>query len=260
MKRPPPERRYAIHFTPRSGSSWLTDIAEQSGVLGSPRECFNPNFMPEMVCALGALGLTEYIDVLGRRFQAEGNWGFEITHYQLEHVFENAAEFHAHLGDVRHIWLVREDIVAQAVSLQKLDVVGVAHSVNMSAGERTSAEARFDYDAEAIGKWLLHLQRLENITEQYFDDFGITPLRLSYERMISHGSDDVVAALLRFIGSDASAGDISPRHEKIGTSRNLEFAKRFREENSEFCAEVAEDRRRIRGKLIRDLTEVEQIG
>ncbi|MBT8423745.1 MAG: Stf0 sulfotransferase family protein [Silicimonas sp.] len=257
MKRPAPERCYAIHFTPRSGSSWLTDAAERSGVLGSPRECFNPNFMPEMVRALGAFDLEEYIEVLGRRFQAAGTWGFEITHFQLERIFETDAAFHAHFGDARHIWLIREDIVAQAVSLQKMHETGVSHSVSMSADDRQSAEERFAFDAEAIGTWLLHIRRLETITEKYFNAFGIAPLRLSYERLMSHTPGDVIGAISRFVGAgEVDNADVTSTHEKVGTPRNLEFADRFRKENRAFCSYVAEDRQPLLSGLESDLTRV----
>ena len=34
---------YGIAFTPRSGSSWLSELLAGSGVLGNPVEWFNPN-------------------------------------------------------------------------------------------------------------------------------------------------------------------------------------------------------------------------
>ncbi len=39
-KKPYPDIRYAIHFTPRSGSSRLTDICKNSSQLGKPGEVF----------------------------------------------------------------------------------------------------------------------------------------------------------------------------------------------------------------------------
>lgn len=48
LRRPAAARTYGIIFTPRSGSSRLTDIASEWPVLGQPNECFNPGFIEEM--------------------------------------------------------------------------------------------------------------------------------------------------------------------------------------------------------------------
>ena len=45
-KRAPAQTNYVIYFTPRSGSSWLTDVLQQTGQLGAAPEAFNPNFVP----------------------------------------------------------------------------------------------------------------------------------------------------------------------------------------------------------------------
>lgn len=254
MRRDPPARQYAVHFTPRSGSSWLTDLAESSGVLGSPRECFNPNFMPEMVSVLGALSMAEYVAVLGRRFQAAGTWGFEITRGQMEFAFGDDRAFMKHFKEARQIWLIREDIVAQAISLQKMNDTGVTHSVHLSDEARAEAEARFVYDAEAIAKWLLHIRRLETGTEAFFAEFGMSPLRLSYEVLMNHHPAEVVRAVASHVGAEAGPDVVAAStHQKVGTPRNLEFAERFRHENAELLADVDADRATMLARLTRDL-------
>ncbi len=40
-----PTTTYAIHFTPRSGSSRLADILKRAGGLSQPGECFEPKNM-----------------------------------------------------------------------------------------------------------------------------------------------------------------------------------------------------------------------
>ena len=63
-KRPAARTRFVMHFTPRSGSSWLTDLAEQTGRLGKPGECFNPNFLPRMAARLDAANMDEFVEVM----------------------------------------------------------------------------------------------------------------------------------------------------------------------------------------------------
>jgi LPS sulfotransferase NodH len=231
MRRPAPARRYVIHFTPRSGSSWLTALAEASGVLGSPVECFNRDFMPEMVRALGAVSMAEYVDAIGRRFQARGTAGLEVTQYQMHWAFGSESAFQTHFRNARPIWLFRQDIVAAAVSLEKMQAVGVSHSVNATPEARAEAEAGWRYDDAAIAEWLDHIRVLEERSLAYFRRFGLTPLVLSYETMMDAGGARVLARICRHL--DLPEGPFqssaSP-HEKVGTGRNAEYAERFRKE------------------------------
>lgn len=255
LLRPAPQRQYVIHFTPRSGSSWLTDLAERSGVLGSPRECFNPAFMPQMVHSLGARSMEEYIDVLGRRFQGQETWGFEVTHFQIIASFGSAEAFMDYFASYRPVWLIREDIVLQAVSLAKMAQTGASHSVSISAEDRKQLDARFSYNAEDIGKWLLHIRRMEELSEHMFQEFGQSPLRLSYELIMGHEPIEVIRAISLWLdAAPPSAEALQPSHEKIGTARNLEFADRFRSEEDGFCADVAADRAAMLASVARPLS------
>ena len=69
---PAPDLRYIVHFTARSGSSWLTDIARQTGALGSPGEFFNPRFVPGIARSLGAPDMDRYVAALTRRRASGG--------------------------------------------------------------------------------------------------------------------------------------------------------------------------------------------
>lgn len=60
-----------IHFTPRSGSSWLGSRLERSGRLGTGFELFNPDFLPSIARSYGARSLEEYIE-MAQHFSARG--------------------------------------------------------------------------------------------------------------------------------------------------------------------------------------------
>lgn len=47
-KRPAAHLDYVIHFTPRSGSSRLTEILAATKCLSAANEAFNPTFVPRM--------------------------------------------------------------------------------------------------------------------------------------------------------------------------------------------------------------------
>lgn len=240
---PPAEKTYAIYFTARSGSSWLTDIAKQTGRLSDPGECFNPSFVPRMSKALNTSDMDQYIEVLRRRRNTHGVFGFEATFYQIRVTFGSIEAFMAYFQSAPCFWLIRQDIVQQAVSLYKMDVTQVTHKAHSDSESRAAAEAKFVYDREQIHYWVRHLLNKEIGTEAMFKEYGLTPLRLSYEVITAMSAHEVVNVIAHHIGEPAiPVGDLSTEHGKLGTSRNVEFATRFREEEAEWMKEVKDTR------------------
>lgn len=239
----PAEKTYAIYFTARSGSSWLTDIAKQTGRLSDPGECFNPGFVPRMSKALNASNMDQYLEVLRRRRNTHGVFGFEATFYQIRVTFGSVAAFMEHFQSAPCFWLIRQDIVQQAVSLYKMDVTQVSHKAHSDTESRAAAEAKFVYDREKIKYWVRHLLNKEIGSEAMFKEYGLTPLRLSYEVITAMSAHEVVNVIAHHIGEPViPVGDLSTEHGKLGTSRNVEFATRFREEEAAWMKEVRETR------------------
>lgn len=250
---PLPRKRYVVYFTARSGSSWLTDIVTRTGRLGEPDECFNPHFLAEMGRAMRAGGLAQYVDTLQRRRARNGIFGCEVTFYQMQVVFGGAAPFLAYFGRAKPIWLIREDIVQQAVSLYKMETTQVAHRASSDAAARAAAEARFAYDRDQIRHWLDHLLTKERRSEAMFAAHGLTPLRLSYEVITRLGAARVVNVLANYLDEPAlDLAALPSAHGKLGTPRNLEFATRFREEEAAYMARVKEIRRPWLRRINRD--------
>ncbi len=250
QRKPRPEKTLAIYFTPRSGSSWLTDIIAQSGALGAAREFFNPKRLPKMAQSLGAEDLESYIDLLGRRFQAGGVFSFEITAHQLRAVFPDTDTFIAHFGTAPAVWLIRRDIVAQAVSLAKMVSTSVTHTPLASADSRAEADAAFAYDGALIRRWLTHILVAERETEALFAAHAITPLRLSYEEIMAAGTDATLAQLAAHVAiPDLPPVAPQPRHSKLGTAQNADYAARFRQEETSFMQSVEAERARWLAQL-----------
>lgn len=234
-----PRKRYVIYFTARSGSSWLTDIITRTGCLGAPDECFNPNFLPEMARAMQAGSLEQYVDRIQRRRALGGVFGCEITFFQMKAVFGGPEAFLKHFGRAKPIWLIREDIVQQAVSLYKMETTQVAHRASSDPVSRAAAEARFTYDRDQIRHWLEHLLTKERRTEAMFAAHGLAPLRLSYEVITGLGAARVVNVLANYMDEPAiDVAEVPSAHGKLGTSRNLEFATRFRAEEAAYMERV----------------------
>lgn len=240
---PLPEREFMILFTPRSGSSMLSDLARRTGVLGKPNELFNPNHIAKIALALDATSLPVYCDVARRSQQRGGTFGFKIAYPQLGAVFPNEESFLKVFPDPNTFWLIREDIVLQAISLYKMQRTQLAHSPSSSAEERAAREAAVVYDAAAIQHWLMHIRRAEEATEALIARAGYTPLRMSYERNIALKPNQLANVMVRHVGlRTMRLPGVESAHEKIGTDLNEDFAERFRAEQAAWLAPIADAR------------------
>lgn len=250
LDRPEPRCEYIIHFTPRSGSSWLTDILAATRKLGHANEIFNPTFVPRIAEAVGATDMDEYAQRIKRRFNTQGVFGFEVTAHQLKAVFENYAAFQAYFPTAAHFWLIREDIVIQAVSLAKMVSTKVAHTKGAADASVAHADAQFAYDGPLIRKWLDHIRAAEVQSERWFDENGISPLRMSYETIIPLGAHGMVGVIAGHLGVPTpDLANVPVGHEKLGTSKNTQFADRFREENAGFIQMLTAERAEMLSRL-----------
>ena len=244
MKKPEGPVLFAIYFTPRSGSSWLTDTLVQAGGLGFPQEWFNPTFVTQNAITLNASSMDEYIALLRRRHPGLGGFSFEITADHIRHSFGDARAYLERFpAALPSFYLRRNDIVLQAVSLAKAVESKVFHSPYSSLEDRNRADTTVEYDGAAIAKWLRHILHQERALEEMFAQHGISALRLSYEGITTAGAEAVVALFRAHLGQkERDSAGIRPKHEKIGTDRNLTFAETFRRDYPALIDEVAEFR------------------
>lgn len=251
MKKPAARTNYVIYFTPRSGSSWLTDILVQTKRMSRANEAFNPNFIPRIVRAVNASNLDQYVNVIKRRHNNHGIYGFEITWHQLNAIFPKHDQFIEYFGTSPAFWLVRRDIVAQAVSLAKMVTTKVAHAPHSTENDRKVAELVFSYDSALIKQWLLHILAAERGTEILFAKHCVNPLRICYEDMMSTGAEEIARIMMEHVGAKRLPEmTFNTRHEKLGTTQNQEYADRFREQARNFLCEVEEERAVWLNKLV----------
>jgi len=240
---PKAQKQLVIYFTPRSGSSWLTETLSLSNCLGRANEVFNPNFIPNIAQSCNATSLDTYIDLIQRRLNTRGVFSFEITWHQLQAVFDDTAAFMSHFGAAQSAWLIRRDIVAQAVSLAKMVKTNVAHSPTADAQTQQHAEASFVYDPVLIRRWLTHILAAERGTEAHFAEYELSPLRLTYEDIMAAGAERTRAEFAEYIGiREIPNINAIPKHSKLGTSQNIDFAVRFRQDEAMFVQDVEEER------------------
>jgi len=254
LKEPKVDAHYVILFTARSGSSWLTDIVSKTGRLGTPREVFNPGLLLQRAQKLNVSSMDQHVEMLTRRRAHNGVSGFEITYHQLNAVFSNEQQFMDYFGNDAFIWLIRQNIVAQAISLAKLVSTGVGHTTRASQDEIATSDQVFGYDPEEIKKWLLHHRRAEIDTENMIARFNLNPLRLSYERMMRVPVYQLLNVMADHIGTEPIPRKSIVKnsdHDRLATSKSSEFEERFRSDNSAFLDQIDADRKPMLEKLTR---------
>jgi len=243
MQRPAATVRYVIYFTPRTGSSWLTDIAKRTRQLSTPGECFNPHFVPGIARKLNAGDMDGYVNALLRHRNTKGVFGCQLTHFQLSKVFETEERFLAYFGSAPCFWLIREDIVLQAVSLSKKQQSKIGHRTMADAEQLQAADRKFVYDAENVEHWLGHIRKAEIRTEAMFRQHRLMPLRLSYEIITGLSPLQAVNVIAAHIGvPPVDAAELSSDHEKIGTDKNAAFAARFRADHPRLMRKITSQR------------------
>jgi len=243
MEKRPSPRAFGIFFTPRSGSSWLTDVLSQTKLMGKPQEWFNPNFVPNITRRVNAESLEGYIEMLRRKHKLGGFFSFEITVYQMKRVFGSDAAFLSWFpATMPFFYLTRQDMVLQAVSLAKAVNTSVFHSAGATPEDIDQADTKFGYDATEIGQWLEHVFDQERKCEAFFQRHGLVPQRLTYEHITGEGAEATARQVLSILcpqkACELEIPMLVSRHHKIGSERNSEYAARYREEHPDRIMEI----------------------
>ncbi|MDJ0630831.1 MAG: Stf0 family sulfotransferase [Rhodobacter sp.] len=235
-------KTYVIFFTPRSGSTRLASILSSTGLLGMPSEVFNPFHIVPVATACAARTLDAYLDALPRVKCAGGVFGFKITCMQVLMMFRREARFFETFRGAAFFWLIREDIVAQAVSSSRMVQTGVPRALG-SARRARASEASFQYQAGDIRRRIRRLRWMERRSERFFRRFGISPVRLSYERLLCLDESQTAGVFADALGVKLPADvQAASQYLKVGTGKAEEFAERFRREHPAFVARIEADR------------------
>ena len=240
---------YGIAFTPRSGSTYLSDLVRQSRALGSPGEYFNINAAFDSISLAACTRFEDYYAWLSRVRQTNSVFGFEISAPWLQRLAQDG-----HLGVLDSVqqwfFLRRRDYVLQGVSLFLAMQSGVFHQRDDQAEEGESSGSP-EFDADAITESILQLMNGEVVFNRHFRDRGVTPRELWYEDIVDLPPADFLEDFAQQLGVDLSSEDrariagIEPRLQRSGDGRNSAFAQRFREERADFVAHWDEYRGRM---------------
>lgn len=212
-------------------------------------EAFNPEFVPRLARRWGAGGLDDYV-ALARRQEAPGGvWSFEATPSHLWRLFGAPRRFAALAAPDAVVWLLREDIVAQAVSSARRLQGGPDHHRGDEA-EVAAAEEALLYRPRDILARLLTLRALERAGERWLAALAPRPLRLSAERTLAVPPEALAARVAAHAGvALPPLPPLDPGHRKLGGERNAEFARRFRRDHAALVRLVERGRRPLLAAL-----------
>ncbi|WP_166676939.1 Stf0 family sulfotransferase [Paraburkholderia caballeronis] len=190
--------KYCIFMVPRSGSTFLSEILARTHKLGFPGE----SFVPDIVRTF-SLGFSDtfssYEEFLVRRLRSEnGVFGIEVESER----FQEESQFFSDIKNWRHIYIWREDILSQAISLQISVETGVWHS--FSAASHTG---KFRYIPRSSIIWQInYLLGVERFFRNYFSENGLSPYRISYETLIADPIGEA-KRIAQHIGIECSDAD-----------------------------------------------------
>ena len=244
------ERRYVIFFTPRSGSSRIESILRAEPALGLPGEYFSPYNMPRLARNVGATDFEMLVDLVQRGRRSTGHFGFKITYRQILTAFGGETAFHRHFGDAVMFWLIRRDIVAQAVSSSRMVQTALRHLKTPDPDRVEEADSLFLYRPLELKERIRRLRWMEDRTEAYFARHGIEPIRACYESLSALSPREIAAAFSDWLGAtDPPDPDPSDKHARVSGGKSVEFAARFRADHARWLARVENGRRPLMDAL-----------
>lgn len=226
---------YAVLFTPRSGSTWLTHEISSYVVLSHPDEYFNLHTFEDSLALNKSNNIYEYYDsVANKRVSPAGVFGFQISYFDLAELEKLAGLRSLMTGRQVFFYLRRNNFIAQAVSLYFAEQTNVFHS---SKNEKISIRRDVQYDKERIKFWARHILQQEYGIESWLSTNYVTSLWLTYE--------EFVVDIRKAVCSIADAlYCVIPRRRiieleipvKLLDCRKIAFEALFRKDEKEFCA------------------------
>ncbi|MBE9166007.1 sulfotransferase domain-containing protein [Pleurocapsales cyanobacterium LEGE 06147] len=185
-----PRLSYAIITTPRSGSTFLCSILQSIRIAGYPTE-----HLRQASAILANNCQFDYIKLLhalmAYKTTPNGVFGTKFISHFLE-VFQKA-EFD--FGEIfqsisKYIYLVRQDKVAQAVSIvlaQKTNVWHISTQEKQQNYETQLEQIEIEeFLLKEVHKQYRFIQQQEEYLIKLFETYHISPLIVEYEQLVEH--------------------------------------------------------------------------
>ena len=237
------QKSYVICTTPRSGSNLLCGLLTSSKILGKPNEVLNVDSVLRPFCEKHNLfednfqiSMNNYLNCAREKRHSKNNvFGVKILFDQLEPLLDSK-EVRQLLQTSKLIWLVRKDVVAQAVSMYIAKATDEWDSIDEQRNKGNESKSRRDkvqYDGKKINNYLDYLVKQNLQWLKLFSVNQIEYLQVYYEDLLL-SPQQVCQDICKFCGVEThhEFSIDSVRFKKQGNELNERFANTFRQESS----------------------------
>ena len=235
---------YVICATPRSGSTVFCQYLASTGVAGVPASYFRKEDLHEYAEHWQILrpdGSHDFADYLAATHQAgstdNGVLALRIMWSTLGEVTAHLSRLYPDLagnelamlekafGRLKFVYLRRDDVVAQAISLYRASETGYWHIDEGQAPEQPPA---FDFDA--IHSFVAELRRDNSDWQAWFRKVGVEPMPVVYENFAAD-PETTVSGVLRFLEIELPVGaELSASNQRLADETTTLWLGRYREE------------------------------
>jgi LPS sulfotransferase NodH len=222
------ERSYFLCAVPRSGSWLLCGLLASVGVAGRPHEYFSPETELPNRARWRTASFREYVDaVLCAGTTANGVFACKIMWSAMTRLLERLQHERLTLAEVfpapRFVWLLRDDVVAQAVSWAKAMQTGHWHY-----WDPPPQADDLVFDADVITALAGEITRGNEAWEVWFRESGYVPLVVRFDELVAdtHGT---VRRVLDFLEIEVRSGaDVAEQTTSSADAVNEEWLDRYR--------------------------------
>jgi trehalose 2-sulfotransferase len=187
-----PLKNYLICFGERSGSTMLISLLRKTNVMGRPDEFINPRgVMQRYVGLCGARDIDGYFSYLRAQWStSNGVFGMKTAFLDFAPVLnEDLVDYL--LSPVHYIYLTRQDILRQAVSLALAKATGIWYASAKAGPPVATTEP--DLDEKLVLGMIDKLKRDRDNWERFFASRNVDPLRITYEELVQNPSDVIMS-------------------------------------------------------------------
>lgn len=253
----PPRRTIIVCTHPRSGSTLLGEALYFAGGLGCPLEYFHAGFRPALAERWGTPDADGFADAVTTfRTDPTGTLSTKLFWRDIvEMAIERDPARFTDLADrlpadtapddyralaatvaplfpaPTYIHLSRQDRLRQAISAVTAKDTGLWRSIPNVGEQDPQADPQFDLDR--IERMIAYSDYCHDHWRNYFKALDIAPHVLTYEQLAADYQGSV-AAVLRFLGSDAAPPPVRMRRQS--DDRNEAVVLRYLQERARIAA------------------------
>ncbi|MCJ8338052.1 MAG: Stf0 sulfotransferase family protein [Pseudomonadales bacterium] len=236
---------YILCATPRTGSTLLCEYLTSTQVAGKPHSFFRSQDMLWRARQLKVLQNDDSYDfhdylTATREFTSSNNgvFGLRIMWETLAELLEQLQSVYPEFeggqlallehtfGRIKFVYLHREDVLGQAVSLWRAQQANYWHSTEEASSNRPP-----EYDFSEIASRVEMLRHQNNQWRDWFDKICIDPLEFCYEELAADPAS-CTKSVLNYLHLDLPAGvQLNAPNQRLADHTTLLFKQRFEREN-----------------------------